>query len=105
MSVHVIPEGTGEPQDFQLRNDGSALVGTGLTVSLEIAAYSGAAVVSPPSVAWLDQAAGTVRVTGTELLPRDSYAVRYKLEDVAGAIGFVPNAAAPDVWQVVRVTR
>lgn len=38
---HFIPHGTSEPQDFELRDGGEAIVGTGLTVTLELATRDG----------------------------------------------------------------
>lgn len=107
--THIIPVGTSEPQDFQFRNAiaggaATAIVGTGLTVTLQIHdARTGVAVASPPSVAWLDQAAGTVRVTGTGTLALGSYLVRYKLTDAGTLVGFAPNGAQADIWRVVKV--
>lgn len=101
--VHVIPVGTSEPQDFQLRNDGSALVGSGLVVTLAIEDQSGAVIGTPPTVAWLSEAGGTVRVLGVEALPVGTYTVRFELTDGGGRLGFVPNRLAPDVWRVVPI--
>lgn len=104
--VHVIPEGTSEPQDFQLLNDGVPLVGTGLDVALEIESPRGQALSPQPcQVAWLSQANGTVRVTGIEELPIGRYRVRYILTNSASPpeLGYVPNGQQPDIWHVVEV--
>lgn len=104
---HTIPVGTSEPQDFMLKDKGTAIVGTGLTVEFKIEKREGtsgtSAVAAPPTAAWLDQPGGTVRVTGTEVLAIGSYLVRYKLTDGAGKVGFVPNGDKSDVWHVVPV--
>lgn len=103
--THIIPYGTSEPQDFALFDDGVALVGTGLTVELVITRANGTAVGSPvPSVAWLDQSGGTVRVSGVDTLSVGSYSVRYQLTDGLGTVGYAPNGDAADDWEVVRVT-
>lgn len=101
---HVIPVGTSEPQDFLLRNVGAAINGTGLTVTLEIVKAGSRAVVdTPPTVAWLIAASGTVRVSGTESLSVGNYLVRFRLEDSGGDVGFVPNLNRGDLWVVVEV--
>ena len=99
--THVIPVETSEAQDFQLRDDGEPLVGTGFTVTLEITNRSGAAIATPPTVAWLSQAAGTVRVSGCENLAIGTYYVRFILTDSGGKVGYVPNARRPYIWHVV----
>lgn len=104
--THIIPVGTSEPQDFALLDAGVAINGTAITVSLEIAQYASGTtseVDTPPTVAWLSAAAGTVRVTGTESLEIGTYLVRFKLTDAGSLIGFVPNLAKADIWRVVPV--
>lgn len=105
--THDLVEGTTEPQDFQLLDDGAPLVGTGFDVALVIAPAVGTstpAVGSPAPVAeWLSQALGTVRVTGADILERGSYSVRYSLTDGSDDVGYAPNAAQSDTWRVVRV--
>lgn len=101
--THIIPVGTSEAQDFLLRNDGAALDGTGYTVALEIENRSGAAIATPPTVAWISAAAGTVRVSGVETLDEGTYVVRFALTDGASDVGYAPNHRAPDVWIVVPV--
>lgn len=100
---HVIPIGTSEPQDFGLFDDRAPIVGTGWSVALEITARDGAVIATPPTVAWLNQAAGTVRVTGTEALPLGNYSVRFRLTDLSSKVGFAPNGHAPLLWVVVPV--
>jgi hypothetical protein len=100
--THTLPVGTSEPQMFQLRDNGEPLPGTGLTVSFEI--FRGVTPVeSPPAADWLDQAAGTVVVTGMETLAVGEYRVRYKLTDAEDVIGYVPNGKSADKWIVVRI--
>ncbi len=104
--THVIPVGTSEPQDFTLKNDGAAIDGTGFTVDLEISQRVDGAMVdvdTPPTVAWLDRAAGTVRVTGVEDLEIGNYSVRYKVTDGGGKVGYFPNGDKADLWRVVRI--
>lgn len=103
--THTIPYGTSEPQDFQLNDDGEALVGTGLTVELVIMRANGEALGSPaPSVAWLSQSGGTVRVSDVDVLPVGNYSVRYSLTDGLGIVGYAPNGDSADTWDVVPVT-
>lgn len=100
--MHTIPYGTSEPQDFALFDNGIALVGTGFSVALTITTASGAVLGSPaPTVAWLSQADGTVRVSDVQTLPVGSYSVRFQLEDLAGSIGYAPNGDSADTWDVV----
>jgi hypothetical protein len=103
MARFVIVEGTSEPYDFQLYNNGVALVGTGLDVELELFRGASQLTGSPPQVAWLDQTAGTVRVTGLDSLSKGNYRARYKLTDAGTLIGYAPNQDAADEWAVVRV--
>lgn len=98
--THTMVVGTTEAQDFQLLNDGVALNGTGLTVSIE---WRDPEPASLPTVAWLSAAAGTVRVTGTGSMPVGRYPFRFKLVDGSSLIGYAPNSAGADVWRVVAV--
>lgn len=100
--THTFPVGTSEPQDFELQDKGVAINGTGLTLGLVIVnATTLVAPSTPPSVAWLNQAAGTVRVSGVNGLAVGSYYVRYSLTDAGGKVGYAPNGAKPDLWKVV----
>lgn len=105
MSKEFIVIGTSEPLDVGLTNNGAAFPGTGRVVSLEIEKYTDgvySAVTGPPTVAWLSEADGTVRVTGHGALALGNYAVRYKI--TAGAqIGHIPNGDKSDLWTVVPV--
>jgi hypothetical protein len=103
-----IPVGTSEPYDLELRDRGQAIVGTGFTVALDIkrkvnAAGETEAVSSPPTVAWLNQTAGTVRVLGLGSLPVATYLVRFSLTDGANKVGYCPNGPNADVWRVVPI--
>lgn len=103
--TYRIVEGTSEPQDFQLYDDDAALVGTGLTLGLAIY-QNGTAVSSPPTVAWLSQAAGTVRVSSMNLLSAGEYHVRYTVTDSGSKVGYVPggpNVVEADRWIIVPV--
>jgi hypothetical protein len=104
--LHVIPVGTSEPQDFQLRDKGVAVDATGYTVELQISRLengSPVAVSPPPAIAWLSAASGTVRVTGVETLAIGNYLVRYRVTDTGGKVGFFPNGERADQWRVVAI--
>jgi hypothetical protein len=107
MIVHYIPVGTSEPQDFALRNDGEPFNGTDFTVELEIFRKNADGTFSeleyPPTVAWLTQAAGTVRNTGVETLIVGNYFVRYKVTDSFLNVGFFPNGEKASIWKVVPI--
>lgn len=96
--THTMVAGTSEPQDFQLKDDGANLVGTGFTVGI---VWSETTPAGPPTVAWLSQAAGTVRVTGCASMAVGKYPFRFSLTDGASAVGYCPNGDAPDEWLVV----
>jgi hypothetical protein len=102
----TIVVGTSEPLDFELRDKGIAIDGSGLTIALAITQLvdgQPATVTSPPTVAWLDIAAGTVRVSGAGALPVGNYLVRYQVTDNGGRVGFFPNGDKADIWRVVPV--
>jgi hypothetical protein len=102
----VIPVGTSAPRFFALTSDGSVINGTGFTVELEIfKLVAGVAtdVASAPSVEWLNQAGGTVRVSGLEVLELGNYLVRYKLTDLDDEIDYCPNGDKADIWRVVPI--
>jgi len=101
--THVIPVGTSEPQEFKLKNDGEPIDGTGLTVGIRI--YEDGCpdnTVSGLTVEWLDEAAGTVAVTGMETLDVGKYRVRFSLTDGDSLVGYAPNGRVADVWEVVN---
>lgn len=102
-AVHEIVYSTSEPQDFVLENDEVAIDGTGLTVGLHIETHAGAAVLPEPTVAWLVQASGTVRVSGCDTLPVGRYKVRFSVENGSGDIGYFPRDGQPMVWKVVEL--
>lgn len=102
--IIVLGETTAKPQ--QLTEEGEALDGTGLTVTLEIQKYANGAyteVDTPPTVAWLTQASGIVEITGVETLTVGNYVVRYRLTNGAGEFDYVPNGERSDLWKVVAV--
>jgi hypothetical protein len=107
----VIVEGQTEPVDVQLKTQPAGgeltnLVGTGLDVAIEIQRYEDGVLTdvdTPPTVAWLSQAGGTVRVSGIETLEVGSYAVRFTLTNIANDVGYVPNGPTADLWRVVAV--
>lgn len=102
--THVIYEGTTEPQDFQIKADGANLVGTDLTLGIVIKDKTKTAVTLTGTVAWLDQAGGTVRYTpptGGELTKASGpYSVRWSLT-AGSSIGYAPNGITPDQWVIV----
>lgn len=110
---HVIPVGTTEPQDFELRNDGVAIDGTGFTIAIEVyqrvegawTLLTGETTPAAPTVAWLSQAVGTVRVSGLDdaELPAGNYRVRFPLTDGSGKVGYFPNGDTADLWCVVAI--
>jgi len=105
MQRYHIPVGTSEPQDFLLRNNGAAINGTGFTVGIQVSTLENG-VATPhaaPTVAWLDQPAGTVRVTGLEAFAVGNYVARFTLTDGTGKVGFCPNGERGDLWVVVPV--
>jgi hypothetical protein len=96
---HTMVVGTTEPQDFELLESGAALDGTDLEVEIEFRED-----VSGVTVAWLDQAGGTVRVSGAENLSARTYHFRFKVTDNSDDFGYIPNLeSAPNEWRVVRV--
>jgi hypothetical protein len=102
--TYRIVEGTTEPQDYAILDDGDALVGTGFTVGLKVYLNGQLVTASVPTVAWLDQAAGTVRVSGMDGLAAGEYTVRYTLTDGSAKVGFVPggpNVTQADRWVIV----
>lgn len=107
MRKYTLVLGTSEPQDVQLEDDGAALVGTGFDVALDFReqglSSAQLAALAGVSVAWLDQAAGTVRLSGMEDLPLGTYYLRYTLTDGGSNVGYVPNGAIADEWRVVPV--
>lgn len=107
LQQHVIPVGTSVPQDFELRGDGAAIVGTGMTVDLSIERLvNGVAVAveNPPTVAWTTAASGTVRVSGVETLTVASYLVRFKVTDGVGEVTWFPDTEKAMLWRVVPIS-
>jgi hypothetical protein len=98
--IYNIVQGTSEPQDFLIRNDGDALDGSGFTIGLSIY-QDGQVPSSVPTVAWLSQANGTVRVSGVNVLSSGEYRVRFSLTDGSSKVGYVPNGPDADRWIVV----
>lgn len=108
--IHVIPVGTSEAQEFALRhNNGQAISGVGVDIELEIFKKVDddwveiAEEDDPPTVAWISEELGTIRVSGVETLEVGSYRVRYKLTDAFDKIGYCPNGEKADLWRVVDI--
>jgi hypothetical protein len=98
--TYYIPEGT-TSRKFTLLDSGAAMVGTGFTVTLVCETSAGESLTSPPTVAWLNQAVGTVTVSGLASLAVGEYHVRFKLTDGASDVDFVPNGGDADRWIVM----
>lgn len=96
---HEMVVGTSEAQDFQLLDNRVALNGTGLSIGIEFAVAPGGA----PTIAWLNQATGTVRVSNVAGMVVGTYPFRFTLTDGGGKKGYVPNSKAPDVWIVAAL--
>lgn len=104
--THIIPEGTTEPQDFQLKADGDNLDGTGLTLGIKIDDRDGTPVTLIGTIDYLVQANGTVRVLLDKVdlpLNKSAYHVRFSITTGSGKVAFIPNGRDPDIWQVVPV--
>lgn len=94
--------GTSEPQDARLTDDGVALDGTSWDITIEFREHLDE--LSEVQVEWLDQDAGTVRLTGTENVPVGHYHFRFKITDGSGDDAYVPSGDKPAaVFAVVRV--
>lgn len=98
--THTMVIGTSEPQDFQLLNDREVIDWTEWDVDIEWRTAPGETL---PTVAWLNQATGTVRVTGCEDLPLGAHPFRFTITDGSGNVAYVPSEAPADIWRVVRV--
>lgn len=96
-------EGETEPIDVTLYTaEDTALVGTGMTVTLSLKDRAGASVDVTGKVDWLSDAAGTVRFSpAAEDLKaaRSPYAARW-LVTAAGKVAAFPNSKDPDKWIV-----
>ena len=97
--THQMVVGTSEPQDFQLLDDGVALVGTGFDVAIVFRRPPG----GTPTVEWLNQAVGTVRVSGVDEMTVGSHYFRFHLTDSGGGDGYVPNLDPANLWMVSPV--
>ncbi len=102
MAAHVIVVGTSEPQDFAIFNEGEAQDGSGLSVDIHVFTETGDTFSPAPSVDWLNQSAGTVRVTDTDGLTVGSYRVRFVLTDSGTLVGYAPNGQPSMQWDVVE---
>lgn len=99
--IHNMVVGTTESQDFALLDEGVAIVGTGFTLGID---WRGTDPAGPPTVAWLSQAGGTVRVSNTGSMALGKYFFRFTLTDSGGKLNFVPNLdLEANIWRVVRV--
>ena len=93
---HTMVVGTSEPQDFQLEDDNANLDGSGWDVDIEFRTGG-----EDVTVAWLNQAAGTVRVSGLEDLAAGIYYFRFTLTD-GSSLAYVPSTD-PVTLRVVPV--
>lgn len=111
--THVIPAGTTEPQNFELRDDGVAFNGDGFDIAIEIyqrvdgawSLLTPSTTPASPVCTWQSAAAGRVRVSGldTAALPSGTYLVRYRVTDSGGNVGYYPNGEKADIWRVVPI--
>jgi hypothetical protein len=104
MTPFYIPLGTSEPQDFALKNDGEPFDGTGFDLDIEV--YASGEILEVeygPTVTWLSQGTGTVRVTGVEGLEVGTYLVRFRVTDSDLKIGYFPNGKQANIWSVVPI--
>jgi hypothetical protein len=102
MSEHFV-EGWTVPIDYQLKKNGAAFNGAGMTVSLELRAKDGTVFTEAGSTGWLDAAQSQVRYTpaSTDLtFARSPMRVRFKV--VAGTeVAFFPRGEAEE-WIIGR---
>lgn len=103
--IYDVVEGTTEPQEMRLLKDREALSGTGFDIGIEFSddVELTEEEVEAVEIEWLNQAAGTVSVTGLGALPVGSYGFRFTLTDSGDKVGYVPNGAARDTVRIVRV--
>lgn len=97
--------GTTEPQDMRVLEDREPFDGSGFEVGIEFAEDADVTEeqLEAIEVDWLEQAAGTVRVTGLDALDVGSYGFRFMLTDSGAKVGYAPNGAARNTLRVVRV--
>jgi hypothetical protein len=102
---YPIIAGSNLPHDFSILDEDAAVNATDWDITLELfTAADGAPVTSNlPTMAWVTQNPARFRLSGLENLPAASYVARYRLEDLDGAVGFVPNGSAGHLWLVVAI--
>jgi hypothetical protein len=102
----AIVEGWTGRLEFTLNTDGTAINGTGLTLSdCLVTAKDGTALDTTGDFGWLVQASGTVYLDADALdflAAKSPYKVRFKVTDGLGKVVYFPNAAA-DTITVHRV--
>ena len=99
--TYNIVEGTSKPQQFELQDDEAAFDATGLDVDVEVYLNGTIVTSNAPTVAWLDQSASTVEVSGVENLTPGEYHVRYKLTYSDATVDYLPggpNVVEADRW-------
>lgn len=97
MTKIYVPQGVSEARDFQLLDAQTPLPGTGFDIDILWATDP-----CPLEAVWLDQAAGTVRVTGMGALALGTYQFRFRLTGAGPVVGYVPNGACPDQLIVIN---
>jgi hypothetical protein len=106
-TIAEIVEGWTERISFTLKSDGTAINGTGLTLTdVIITARDGTVVETTGDFGWLVQASGTIFYDpdSTDFTAGKSpYRVRAKVTDGSGKVVFFPNASADTI--VVRGPR
>lgn len=102
MPEHFV-EGWTAPIDYQLKKNGAAFNGTGMTVSLNLRDRDGVEITETGPTAWLDASQSTVRFTPAAAdltFVRSPIRARFKV--VAGAeVVFFPRGEAEE-WVIHR---
>lgn len=101
--TYDIVEGTSNPLQFQLLEDGNPINLGGVTVTLLLEDRVGTAVTSPGAITVTDTSLGKVLLTPTDttvfVASRGPYFARWKLT-IDTIISFVPTSNR-DVWNIV----
>lgn len=96
-----IVEGWTGRLEFTLKADGTAINGTGLTLSdCLVTGKDGTEVTTTGDFGWLVQASGTVYLDADAAdfaASKSPYKVRFKVTDGTGKVVYFPNAAADTI--------
>jgi hypothetical protein len=102
MITHVMPQGTTEPQGFELSADGAVVNLTGLTVGIEVKDKDKTIVTSPGTVSVVNASLGLVQLVPNPAkfsVAKSPYFVRWTVTNGASMFK-VPNSLIADIWQV-----